>query len=177
MSTSTWFPEKSAIAAELGRFISEKVAQVRAERRAPEHEMGPLSQAFFTAAEKGDWRGVFDRLAAFRDCAREGLKAGAESKPQVVYPVEWAVVNEVPQVAVPGLPERVVIAREGCLPKGDFLKSRLKWRLALPANCRANKVLSHGRGPEGPRLRRASELLLTQNNFLRKNVKSTNDHD
>src|SRR5215831_13690113 len=95
MSTPSWSPEDSAISAELDRFISEKVAQVRAETRAPEHEMGPLSQAFFTAAEKGDWRGVFDDLAAFRDCAREGLKAGVESKRQVVYPVEWAVVNEV----------------------------------------------------------------------------------
>jgi hypothetical protein len=93
MSTLPW--SGSAVSAELKRFISEKVAQVRAEKRAPEHEMGPLSQAFFIAAEKGEWRGVFDSLAAFRDCAREGLKPGVESKPQVVYPVEWAVVNEV----------------------------------------------------------------------------------
>jgi len=57
--------------------------------------MGPLSQMFFTAAENGDWRRVFDSLAAFHQCAREGLKTGVESKPQVVYPVEWAVVNEV----------------------------------------------------------------------------------
>src|SRR5262245_33881670 len=92
MSTLPWSLEDSAVSAELKRFISEKVAQVRAERRAPEHQMGPLSQTFFIAAEKGDWRGVFDGLTAFRDCAREGLKTGVESKPQVVYPVEWAVV-------------------------------------------------------------------------------------
>jgi hypothetical protein len=95
MSTLPWSPEDSVVSAELKRFISRKVAQVRAEKRAPEHEMGPLSQAFFTTAEKGDWHGVFDSLTAFRDCAREGQKAGVESKPQVVYPVEWAVVNEV----------------------------------------------------------------------------------
>jgi hypothetical protein len=33
--------------------------------------MGPESKSLFTAAEKGDWSGVFDSLAAMHKAARE----------------------------------------------------------------------------------------------------------
>src|SRR5205807_1705788 len=81
--------------AELKRFVVEKCAQVRAETRAPEHAMGPISKSFFTAAENGDWRGVFDGLTAMRQSAREGQSSSSGSRLTVVYPVEWAVVNEI----------------------------------------------------------------------------------
>lgn len=82
------------MAADLKRFVAEKCAQVRAETRAAGHAMGALSKSLFTAAENGDWRGVFDSLAAMRQAAREG-QGGSGSKLTVVYPVEWAAVNEI----------------------------------------------------------------------------------
>jgi hypothetical protein len=57
--------------------------------------MGAESKSLFTAAENGDWRGVFDSLAAMHKFAREGQSGSSRSKSQVVYPVEWAVVNEI----------------------------------------------------------------------------------
>src|SRR5678815_2735953 len=78
---------------ELKRFIAEKCAQVRAETRAPGHEMIPESKALFTAAEEGDWRGVVEALGVIRQCAGEPRKD--LPKTRVVYPVEWAAVNEI----------------------------------------------------------------------------------
>jgi hypothetical protein len=95
MRNSTWSLERSTVAAELKRFIAEKCAQVREEIRAPEHEMGPESKSLFTAAESGDWRGVFDSLAAMHKAAREGQNGSSRSRSRAVYPVEWAVVNEI----------------------------------------------------------------------------------
>jgi hypothetical protein len=80
------------VAAELKRFIAQKCAQVRAETRAPEHPQSPVSSAFFTAAERDDWPGVFDAIAAMRQGTSQGTSQNAR---WVVYPVEWAVVNEV----------------------------------------------------------------------------------
>lgn len=87
-----WLLERSAVAAELKQFIAEKCAQVRAEVRAPEHPMSPLSSSLFTAAETGDWRGVFNSVAAMHKAMREGTSRTAK---WAVYPVEWAAVNEI----------------------------------------------------------------------------------
>ena len=95
MRNSTWSLERSSVAAELKRFIAEKCAQVRAEIRAPEHEMGPESKSLFAAAENGDWRGVFDSLAAMHKAAREEQSGSSGFRSTAVYPVEWAVVNEI----------------------------------------------------------------------------------
>ncbi|HZR16229.1 MAG TPA: hypothetical protein VFE51_02785 [Verrucomicrobiae bacterium] len=92
MGKSTWFLERSAVAAELKRFIAEKCAQVRAETRAPEHPQSPVSSAFFAAAERGDWPRVFEAIAEMHRMMREGRSRNAN---WTVYPVEWAVVNEV----------------------------------------------------------------------------------
>jgi hypothetical protein len=92
MGTSSWSLESSAVAAELKRFIAEKCARLRAEIRAPEHPMSPLSSSFFAAAERGDWPALFDAIAAMHQAMRQGDSRGA---PWVVYPVEWAVVNEI----------------------------------------------------------------------------------
>ncbi len=93
MEMPSWSLESSAVSAELKRFVAEKCAQVRAERRAPEHGMVPECQWLFTAAEKGDWSEVFKSLAAMHQAMREGRKHPLSTG--VVYPVEWAVVNEV----------------------------------------------------------------------------------
>jgi len=85
--------ETSVVSRELKRFIAEKCAQVRAETRAPGHEMIPESKALFTAAEGGDWRGVVEALDLMRQCAREPQEN--LPKTRVVYPVEWAAVNEI----------------------------------------------------------------------------------
>src|SRR5207247_8140570 len=77
---------------ELKRFIAEKCAQVRVEARAPEHPISPESRCFFDAAEREDWAGLFNAIAAMHRAMREG---NSQSAPRVVYPVEWAVVNEV----------------------------------------------------------------------------------
>lgn len=92
MNASSWSLEHSAVAPELKRFIAEKCAQVRAEPRASEHPMSPESSAFFGAAERCDWPGLFEAIAAMHRAMREG---NARSAQRVVYPVEWAVVNEV----------------------------------------------------------------------------------
>ena len=93
MERSSWSVETSAVSTELKRFIAEKCAQVRAEIRAAEHPMSPQSKSLFAAAEAGDWRGVFDTLAAMH----KGFREGESSRPTswAVYPVEWAVVNEI----------------------------------------------------------------------------------
>ncbi len=93
MKTPSWSLETSAVSAELKRFVAEKCAQVRAEARAPEHEMIPESKALFAAAENGDWRGVVDALEVMRQCAREPREK--VPKTRVVYPAEWAAVNEI----------------------------------------------------------------------------------
>jgi hypothetical protein len=49
----------------------------------------------FTAAENGDWGSVSDSLAAMHKSAREAQSGSSKSKSQVVYPVEWAVINEI----------------------------------------------------------------------------------
>jgi hypothetical protein len=90
MAISSWSVETSAISAELKRFIAEKCAQVRAETRAAEHPMSPVSKSLFAAAEAGDWRGAFDALATMHQGFREEERAK-----WAVYPVEWAVVNEI----------------------------------------------------------------------------------
>ena len=90
---SSWSLETSVVSRELKRFIAEKCAQVRAETRAPGHEMIPESKALFTAAEGGDWRGVVEALDLMRQCAREPQEN--LPKTRVVYPVEWAAVNEI----------------------------------------------------------------------------------
>src|SRR2546428_13464279 len=95
MKSSSWSLEGSAVAAELKRFVAEKCAQVQAETRAPGREMGAISKSFFTAAENGDWHAVFDSLAAMRQAAREGQSGSSGSGLTAVYPVEWAVVNEI----------------------------------------------------------------------------------
>ena len=92
MNTSGWSLESSAVAPELKRFIAEKCAQVRAEVRAPEHPMSPESSSFFAAAERCDWPGLFDAIAAMHRAMREGKSRSAQ---WAVYPVEWAVVNEI----------------------------------------------------------------------------------
>jgi hypothetical protein len=92
MSRSSWSLERSAVAAELKRFIAEKCAQVRAETRAPEHPQSPVSSGFFAAAERCDWPGVFEAIADMHKAMREGKSQNAN---WAVYPVEWAVVNEV----------------------------------------------------------------------------------
>jgi hypothetical protein len=93
MKSSSWSLEDSSVAAELTHFVAEKCAQVRAEARAPGHPM--ISQSFFTAAEKGNWPEVFKSLAAMRQVAWEGQGSSSASRLTVVYPVEWAVVNEI----------------------------------------------------------------------------------
>ncbi len=93
MAISCWSLERSAVAAELKRFVAEKCAQVRAEARAPGHDMVPESRALFAAAEKADWPGVFESIAAMHKAMREGWKHPRTVG--VVYPVEWAVVNEI----------------------------------------------------------------------------------
>ena len=92
MGKSTWSLERSAASSELKRFIAEKCAQVRAEPRAPEHPQSPASSSFFEAAERADWPGVFDAIVEMHRAMREGRSRNA---PWAVYPVEWAVVNEV----------------------------------------------------------------------------------
>jgi hypothetical protein len=95
MRTSSWSLESSVVAAELKRFIAEKCAQVRAEVRASGHEMGMESKSLFTAAEKGDWGGVFNSLEAMHEAAKERQGGSTKWDSQVVYPVEWAAVNEI----------------------------------------------------------------------------------
>src|SRR6267142_454358 len=95
MKTSSWSLEGSAVSVELKRFIAEKCAQVRAEARAPGHEMGAECKALFTAAENGDWRGVVGSLAAMCKSTGEAQSGNSRSRSWVVYPVEWAVVNEI----------------------------------------------------------------------------------
>jgi hypothetical protein len=95
MKNSAWSLERSVVAAELKRFVAEKCAQVRAEIRGPGHDMGPESESLFTAAEKCDWSGVFDSLAAMHKAARERQGGSTSWNSQVVYPVEWAAVNEI----------------------------------------------------------------------------------
>jgi hypothetical protein len=92
MSRSSWSVESSPVAAELKRFVAEKCAQVRAEIRAPEHPQSPVSSAFFTAAERSEWPSVFEALAEMHRAMREDTSRNAN---WAVYPVEWAVVNEV----------------------------------------------------------------------------------
>jgi len=92
MEKSTWSLERSAAASESKRFIAQKCAQVRAETRAPGHPQSPVSSAFFSGAERGDWPGVFEAIAAMHQAMREGSSRDA---PWAVYPVEWAVANEV----------------------------------------------------------------------------------
>ncbi len=93
MEDASWLLQESAVAPQLKRFIAEKCAQVRAETRAPGHAMVPECKSFFTAAENGDWRGVDESLAAMYKAMREGCKHPRSVG--VVYPVEWAVVNEI----------------------------------------------------------------------------------
>lgn len=93
MRSSNWSLERSGVSTELKRFIAEKCAQVRAEVRAPEHQMGPESKSLFDAAENNNWRGVIDSLAAMCRAGRE--PESANSRSNAVYPVEWAVVNEI----------------------------------------------------------------------------------
>ena len=93
MNNHLWSIETSAVATELKRFIAEKRAQVRAEVRGTDHPMSPESQALFTAAEGGDWRGVLEALAALYRGFRES--EGGAPRNWAVYPVEWAVVNEI----------------------------------------------------------------------------------
>jgi hypothetical protein len=96
MNTSNWSLDSSPVAAELKRFMAEKCAQVRAETRAPEHPMSPESTAFFAAAERSDWPGLFAAAAAMHEAMHRTLREGQSQTAQsVVYPVEWAVVNEV----------------------------------------------------------------------------------
>jgi hypothetical protein len=90
-----WSLEESAVSAELKRFIAEKCAQARAETRAPGHEMGAESKSLFTAAENGDWCGVFDSLAVMHKAGRERRSGSTRWNSQMVYPVEWAAVNEI----------------------------------------------------------------------------------
>src|SRR5262245_37416951 len=92
MRTSCWSLENSAAATELKRFIAEKCSQMRAETRAPDHPMSPESSSFFTAVERRDWPGLFDAIAAMDRTMREGKSQAA---PCAIYPVEWAVVNEI----------------------------------------------------------------------------------
>ncbi len=54
--------------------------------------MSPESAAYFAAAERADWPGLFDAIAAMHQAMREGRSRNA---PWAVYPAEWAVVNEV----------------------------------------------------------------------------------
>lgn len=90
MANSSWSVETSAVSAELKRFIAEKCAQVRGEPRAAEHPMSPVSLSLFTAAEAGDWRATSNALAAMQNGFRE-----EEKSKWVIYPVEWAVLNEI----------------------------------------------------------------------------------
>lgn len=55
--------------------------------------MIPESAALFTAAENGDWEGVAKAL----DTMHQGAREPRENVPKtrVVYPVEWAAVNEI----------------------------------------------------------------------------------
>lgn len=92
MNICGWSLEHSMVATDLKRFIAEKCAQVRAETRAPDHPMSPESTVFFTAAERCDWSRLFDAIAAMHRAMREGSSQRAQS---AVYPVEWAVVNEI----------------------------------------------------------------------------------
>lgn len=92
MRTYPWSLDRSAAATELRRFIAEKCVQVRAETRAPEHPVSPESSSFFAAAERSDWPGLFDAIAAMHQAMREGE---SRHSPSTVYPVEWAVVNEI----------------------------------------------------------------------------------
>jgi hypothetical protein len=54
--------------------------------------MSPVSSSFFEAAERSDWPALFDATATMHRLMREGQ---SRSAPWAVYPVEWAVVNEV----------------------------------------------------------------------------------
>jgi hypothetical protein len=92
MRAYRWSLESSAVAAELKRFIAGKCVQVHAEMRAPEHPISPESSSFFAAAERSDWPGLFDAIAAMHQAMREGK---SRHSPSAVYPVEWAVVNEI----------------------------------------------------------------------------------
>src|SRR5215472_7970057 len=77
MNTSAWSLESSAAAPELKRFIAQKCAQVRAENRAPEHPMSPVSRSFFEAAERSDWLGLFEATATMHRLMREGQSGSA----------------------------------------------------------------------------------------------------
>ena len=92
MSKAAWSLENSAVKGELKRFVAEKCAQARAEVRAPEHPQSPVSQAFFAAAESEDWPGLFKAVEQMHRAMREGQSRNAN---WAVYPVEWAVVNEI----------------------------------------------------------------------------------
>ncbi len=91
MRTSCWSPEGSAAATELKRFIAEKWAQVRAETRAlsTRCRLNPLPFLRRRAA----------RLAWPVRCHRGHAPSMREGKSRsaqwAVYPVEWAVVNEI----------------------------------------------------------------------------------
>ena len=93
MRTSSWSLEQSSASAELKRFVSEKLAQVRAEPRAAGHEMASEFKALFAAAERGDWRMVSDSLKE----AQNGMQQDRtdSSKARVVYPVEWSAALEI----------------------------------------------------------------------------------
>jgi hypothetical protein len=94
MKTSSWSLEHSAVSAQLKRFIAEKLAQVRSEIRAIGHEMSPEFKFLFAAAEKGDWRGATNSLAAIRrSWQQQGESSG--SKSCAVYPVEWSAALEI----------------------------------------------------------------------------------
>jgi hypothetical protein len=93
MSTQSWSIETSAVGVELKRFIAEKCAQVRSEVRAADHPMSSESKSLFAAAETGDWRGVVNALAALYRGFRES--EGGAPRNWAVYPIEWAVVNEI----------------------------------------------------------------------------------
>ncbi|HTL15850.1 MAG TPA: hypothetical protein VL793_01365 [Patescibacteria group bacterium] len=88
-----WSIENSVVSAELKRFIAEKCRQVRAEGRAPGHFMGALSDSLFTAAEHCDWAAVSQSLQEMyrlmKDPENRSPSAG------LVYPVEWAAINEI----------------------------------------------------------------------------------
>jgi len=92
MRTSEWSLDTSVVAAELRQFIADKCAQMRAETRATQHPISPLSSSFFTAAERRDWPRLFDALAAMHQAMRDGTSRTAK---WAVYPVEWAAVNEI----------------------------------------------------------------------------------
>ncbi len=119
----SWSLERSAVAAELKRFIAEKCAQVRAEVRAPVDTMVPESRSLFAAAEQGDWPAVFASLEAMHKAMREGWKHPRTVG--VVYPVEWAVLNEIGaalEAFAAGEKYAAVFGRDiiACIPPGSI---------------------------------------------------------